>query len=310
MTTATPADPLREEHAARHLFCFGCGYSAGYLARRVLAQGGRVSGTATSPARARALSDSGITGHVFDGSAPLDAALFADVTDLLISIPPGSQGGAQGDGVLRHHRALLAGAGALKWVGLLSTTGVYGDTGGEWIDEGHPPAPLTQANRWRLAAEQEWLDFGAGNAVAVQVFRLPGIYGPGRSPFARLRAGNAKRIIKAGQVFNRIHVEDIATALEAGMARPGAGPVFHLADDLPAPADAVLAHAAALLGLPVPPAVPFEEAGLPPVAAHFYRECKRLRNTRMKQELGVTLRYPDYRAGLAATLLAEQAAEA
>lgn len=289
--------------SARHLFCFGCGYTARVLARTVLAEGGRVSGTCRNDDGVAALEHDGICGHRFDGSGPLDARVFAGVTDLLVSIPPGPEG----DGVLAWHAQMLAGCASLGWIGLLSTTGVYGDCGGAWIDESQPLAPRTDANRWRVAAETSWRNFGEETRKPVQVFRLPGIYGPGRSPFDPLRAGVAQRIVKPGQVFNRIHVDDIAAALRAAMDRPAAGPIFHLADDEPTPADHVLSHAAGLLGLAPPPEVPIDAAGLSPMALHFYAECKRLENDRMKAELGIVLRHPTYREGLAAILEAEGA---
>ncbi|NGP54524.1 SDR family oxidoreductase [Thioalkalivibrio sp. XN8] len=285
--------------ADRHLFCFGCGYSAGRLARELLAAGARVSGTSRTPSGADRLDKLGITAHVFDGSKPLPAAAFDGVTDVLSSIPPGEDGD---DGVLTGHGRILAGLPTLGWTALLSTTGVYGDTRGTWIDESAPTDPRTPGNERRVACEERWLAWGCAHGRPVQIFRLPGIYGPHRSPFARLRTGEARRIVKPGQVFNRIHVDDIVAALLLAMRAPRAGPVFHLADDEPAPADEVLTHAAALLGLPPPPAVPYDAADLPPMARHFYEECKRLSNGRVRQELGFVPRYPTYREGLAAIL--------
>lgn len=282
----------------RHLFCFGCGYTAQRLARRVRAAGGLVSGTARSVQAAAALDAEGITGWQFDGTAPLPAAALQGVTDLLISIPPGDAG----DMILTHHPDLAKTCGNLRWVGLLSTTGVYGDTGGAWIDEGAPLAPRTERSRNRVLAEDHWLAFAKQSGIPVQVFRLPGIYGPQRSPFARLRAGTARRIVKPGQVFNRIHVDDIVAALLLGMARPKAGPVFHLADGHPAPADEVLSHAAALIGLAPPPEVAVDDPSLSPMAREFYAECKRLDITRARRDLGFAPLYPDYRSGLQAIL--------
>lgn len=282
----------------RHLFCFGCGYSAKRLARTILAEGGKVSGTSRTPQGMQALDALGIKSWLFDGTAPVPAEALAGITDILISIPSGDEG----DGILTHHPDLARQCGRLGWVGLLSTTGVYGDAEGAWIDETYARNPLTQANRNRVNAEDDWLRFAAQTGVPVQVFRLPGIYGPHRSPFARLRSGQAQRIVKPGQVFNRIHVDDIVAALRLGMDRPMAGPVFHLADGHPAPADEVLSHAAALIDLPAPPAIGFDDASLPPMARHFYEECKRLDISRARDQLGFEPRFPDYRAGLAAIL--------
>lgn len=287
-----------------HLLALGCGYSATRLARRLLRDGWAVSGTARTEAKCNSLQKEGISPWLFDGSAPLPLKVFAGVTHVLVSIPPGEDG----DRSLALHRETLASSPALEWTCILSATGVYGDSKGEWITEDFPPAPLTAANRRRLAMERGWLEFGRGTGKPVQIFRLPGIYGPGRSPFARLRAGTAKRITKEGQVFNRIHADDIGSACLLGMARPAAGPVFHLADGIPAPAEEVLAYAAALLGMDPPPAIPLEEAGLPPMAAHFYAECKRLDITRARKELGFEPEYPDYKAGLQAILKEEQSA--
>lgn len=286
----------------RHLFCFGCGYTATRLARRLLAANDQVSGTARSAEGAAALSARGIRAHVFDGTRALPAEAFEGVTDLLCSIPPGEGGD---DGVLSLHGDVLAALPGLRWAALLSTTGVYGDTGGAWIDEDAPLNPANDRSRWRVAAERAWLTWGEASGKPVQVFRLPGIYGPGRTPFERLRAGEAQRIVKPGQVFNRIHVDDIVAALLLGMRQPDKGPVFHLADDEPAPADEVLTWAAGLLDLPPPPAVPIEDAGLSPMAQSFYDECKRISNARVKAELGFQPRYPSYREGLAACLAEE-----
>jgi nucleoside-diphosphate-sugar epimerase len=185
-------------------------------------------------------------------------------------------------------------------VGYLSTTGVYGDRGGDWVDEESALDPVNERSRLRVEAEAAWLQ----RDLPVHVFRLAGIYGPGRSAFDRLRAGRAQRIVKPGQVFSRIHVADIARVLAASMAAPEPGRVYNVADDEPAPPQDVIEHAAQLLGVEVPPAVPFESADLSPMARSFYRESKRVANDRIKRELGVKLLYPDYRAGLAAVLAA------
>lgn len=291
----------RDMGGPRHLFCFGGGYSAKRLAATILAEGGKVSGTSRSAQGMQALQAVGMTPWLFDGTAPVPPEALADITDILISIPPGQAG----DGILVHHPDLAQHCARLGWVGLLSTTGVYGDAKGAWIDETYPRTPLTQGNRNRVQAEDAWLNFAATSGVPVQVFRLPGIYGPQRSPFARLRAGKAQRILKPGQVFNRIHVDDIVAALRLGMARPTAGPVFHLADGSPAPADEVLTYAATLLELPAPPAISVDDPDLSPMARHFYAECKRLDISRARDQLGFDPIYPDHRAGLAAILQEE-----
>lgn len=275
------------------LLSLGHGYSALALARILIARGGwRVIGTTRSAEKARALAETGVEAVVWPG-ADL-GALLAGATHLLTSIAPNESG----DPVIAAAGAALRGAGHLEWVGYLSTTGVYGDTGGGWVDEETPPAPATARGRARLAAERAWADLG----LPLHIFRLAGIYGPGRGPFEKLRQGTARRIIKPGQVFSRIHVEDIAQVLAASIDRPDPGRVYNVCDDDPAPPQDVLAHAAALLGRPPPPEVDFEKAELSPMARSFYAESKRVRNDRIKRELGVRLRYPDYRAGLAALL--------
>ncbi|MEL6265400.1 MAG: NAD-dependent epimerase/dehydratase family protein, partial [Pseudomonadota bacterium] len=188
----------------------------------------------------------------------------------------------------------------------LSTVGVYGDRQGGWVDEDSPCRPSTARGRARLAAEEAWQALAIRAGFPLHIFRLAGIYGPGRGPFSKVRAGTARRIIKPGQVFSRIHVEDIATVLAASIARPAPGTVYNVCDDEAAPPEDVLEHAAGLLGLPPPPAVAWEEAEMSPMARSFYAESKRCSNARLAG-LGVTLAYPTYREGLAA-LLAEETA--
>ncbi|MEL6317923.1 MAG: SDR family oxidoreductase, partial [Pseudomonadota bacterium] len=242
------------------------------------------------------------------------AAALETSDHLLISAAPDpALGEAQGgDPLLSAARgAAAAAAGRLRWAGYLSTTGVYGDHGGAWIDEGAPRAPATERGRWRVRAEDAWGALARETGLPLHVFRLAGIYGPGRGPFSKVRAGTARRIVKPGQVFSRTHVEDIATVLAASIARPNPGAAYNVCDDLPAPPQDVIAHAAELLGLAPPPEVSFEEAKaeMSPMAVSFYAESKRVSNARIKEELGVALAYPTYREGLAALLAAERAAE-
>ncbi len=275
------------------LVVFGLGYTAQAFCRRVRDRHPRIVGTVRSPARAASLS--GLADAVRlcpdpEGERALEADL-ADAEAVLVSVPPGPAG----DPVLARFADAIAGAPRLRWIGYLSTIGVYGDRGGAWIDEATPPAPVSARSRERAAAEEAWLALGRRADKAVAVFRLAGIYGPGRGPFAKLRAGTARRVVKPGQVFNRIHVEDIATILEASLDRPRAGAIYNGADGEPAPPEDVLAFAAALAGLPVPPAVPFAEADMTPMARSFYGENKRVACPLLATELGVTLRYPGYR---------------
>jgi hypothetical protein len=223
-----------------------------------------------------------------------DALAGADL--VLIAIPPDENG----DPVLRYFRAELAAANP-KSVVYLSTVGVYGDHGGAWVDETSECRPVSKRSTERLAAETEWRRFASEAGVPVAIVRLAGIYGPGRGPFEKIRQGSARRIIKPGQVFNRIHVDDIAQIVEAAFARRADG-IFNGVDDEPAPPEDVLAYAAGLLGRSPPPSVPFESAELSPMARSFYGESKRVRNDKMKRGLGVQLAYPTYREGLAAVL--------
>ena len=290
----------------KHLLALGCGYSAKRVAGVLMKQGWAVSGSSRSEAGCDALRGMGITPWPFDGTAPIPAQAVDGVSHLLVSVPPGPDG----DPSLRLHRDVLGASTTLEWTGVFSSSGVYGDAEGAWIDETFPAAPLTEGNRRRLEMEEAWLDFAPTSGISVQVFRLPGIYGPGRSPFARVRSGRARRILKPGQVFNRVHVDDIVAALLAAVEHPKAGPIFHISDGVPAPSADVLSYAAELLGMPPPPAVTVEEAGLPPMAFHFYQECKRLDISRVRTELGFVPKYSDYRVGLQAILAEESAGQA
>lgn len=283
------------------LLSFGHGFSARALARRLVPQGWRVIGTTRSAEKVEALRDEGVEGVVWPGS-DLSEALGA-ATHLLTSVSPGEDGdpvlNALGDDI-------AAIAGRLDWAGYLSTTGVYGDHEGDWVDEGSPLEPSTARGQKRVVAEAAWR---AIPGLPLHIFRLAGIYGPGRGPFEKVRRGTARRIIKQGQVFSRTHVEDIAQVLEASINRPNPGAAYNVCDDDPAPPQDVIGYAAELLGLPLPPAVDFEEADMTPMARSFYAESKRVENSRIKDELGVVLKYPDYKAGLEALLAEENARE-
>ena len=281
-----------------HLFCFGLGYSAGYLAQRLTRQGWTISGTATTTEGASRLKTQGYRGFVFDGTNadPEIADVLNDATHVLLSIPPT----ASGDPALSAFADSLARSPRLDWIGYLSTVGVYGDAGGDWVDEETPANPGSQRGRRRLDAENQWLAFGQRTGRNVMIFRLPGIYGPGRSAIDDVRAGTARRIIKPGQVFNRIHVGDIAGTLEAAIARPHGTRIYNVTDDEPCPPQDVVAYAAHLLGLALPPPLDFATAELSPIARSFYSESKKVRNTRIKNELGVSLQFPTYREGLTA----------
>ncbi len=273
------------------LLVLGHGYSATALARRLLPLGWSVIGTTRS--RAQALRAEGVTPLIWPGD--LGPAL-ACATHILASAAPD----AGGDPFLQAAGSQIATARP-EWVGYLSTTVVYGDHQGAWVDEDTPVAPQNARGTQRVLAEQQWLATG----LPVHIFRLAGIYGPGRGPFEKLRNGTARRILKPGQVFSRIHVEDIAATLMASMTHPNPGRVYNVCDDEPAPPEDIISFAADMLGLPPPPAVDFDQAEMTPMARSFYSDSKRVRNDRIKSELGVHLAYPGYRQALEAILRAE-----
>ncbi|MBY6201491.1 SDR family oxidoreductase [Maritalea mobilis] len=283
------------------LIVFGLGYSAKALLR-LLPDDTRVFATTRSQETLDQWRGTSILGALFPGEEDKIAAELAEATHVLVSIPP-----VEGEDIVvaRMRDALVEAAPRLDWVGYLSTTGVYGDHDGGWVDESTPLTGSTRRGQARIAAETAWMDLYRDHGLPLHIFRLAGIYGPGRGPFAKVRNGTARRIIKEGQVFSRTHVEDIAQVLLASIHRPNPGAAYNVCDDDPAPPQDVIAHAAELLGLPVPEAIPFDEAELGPMARSFYAESKRVRNDRIKDELGVRLRYPTYREGLAALLSAE-----
>lgn len=286
--------------AVMNMLILGHGYSAGFLTPLLIAQGWTVTGTTRSDAVRVAAA--GATPIVWPGQDDAVRAAIARADAILISAAPGENG----DPVLAAFSDELSRA-TPQWLGYLSTTGVYGDAGGGWVDETTPPAPSTSRGRARVAAEVAWQDLARAHDLPLHIFRLAGIYGPGRGPFAKLRNGTAQRVIKPGQVFSRIHAEDIAQVLLASIKAPNPGAIYNLCDDQPAPPQDIIACAAEMLAVPVPPAVDFETADLGPMARSFYADSKRVRNDRIKRELGVTLRYPDYRSALRAILDAERA---
>ena len=281
-----------------NILIIGLGYSAGFFARAALARGWEVTGTVRSAEKAAELSRAGIRTLVFGGfavsSALAKAVVEADA--VLVSVQPAEDG----DPALGPLRAALIAAPNLRWIGYLSTIGVYGDQGGAWIDEDTPPAPTNARTRQRADIEEAWLQLGRDSGKPVQVFRLSGIYGPGRNAIAKLREGRAMRLIKPGQVFNRIHVDDIAGVLMAPLAKPRQGAIYNVTDDEPAPPQDVITFAAELTGLEAPPEIPFEQAKLAPMAASFYGESKRVSNALVKREFGYAFRYPTYREALRA----------
>lgn len=276
---------------ARTLLCLGHGHVASALARRLAPEGWTIIGT-----RRAAAQDAIARIVVFDGETAATSLtdLVAAADAVLVSIPPDETGDlafrVMGDALRRR----------TGWTGYLSTTGVYGDRGGGWVFEDDPCAPTSPPPTRRVRAEREYLSLPA----PAHIFRLPGIYGPGRSAFDRLRAGEAKRVVKAGLVLSRAHEDDIAAALALSIAQPHAGRIYNVCDDEPAPPQDVTAYAAQLLGMTPPPAIAFEDAHMSPVSARFYMDSKRVSNARLKAELGWRPMYPSYREGLAAILRA------
>lgn len=266
----------------RPLYAFGLGYCAQHLARATSVRGSTRDGRVID----------GQPTDAFDGTRPLDRAVLDGVTHVLVSIPPGEHG----DVVLRHHADDLAGA---AWVGLLSTIGVYGDHQGDWVDHTTPPRPAHDRGRARVAQEGEWARWSAQHGVPLQILRLGGIYGPGeRNVLHQLREGRARRIVKPGHVVNRIHVDDIVATIRAGMERPEHTGVFDVVDGMPIPPQRLVEHAAWMLGVDPPPETPWDDPSLPAFVRSFYEGTIRVRNTRIREALGVVLRHPNALVGI------------
>ncbi|MGA7326533.1 MAG: SDR family oxidoreductase [Rhodomicrobium sp.] len=286
------------------LFIFGLGYSARSIGHLLLKAGWDVSGTVRSETKPGSLKEEGFTPVLFSDKASIEAAL-KTATHCLVSIPPDEKG----DPVLEAYRDASLEARSLRWVGYLSTIGVYGGLDGEWADENTPAGGAGVRGAGRIEAELAWEALCRERKLPLDIFRLAGIYGPERSPFDRFRAGTARRIVKPGQVFNRIHVADIARTVAAAMLQDHGKPetrIFNVADDLPAPPQDVIEYAAKLIGAPLPPEIPFEKTDLSPMARSFYEGNKRIRNDKIKQVLGVSLEYPTYREGLRALVHVEK----
>jgi nucleoside-diphosphate-sugar epimerase len=290
------ADGTSNESQIGFLTVVGLGFSARAIVRRLRPRAEAVAATVRDPDRAAALADVGISGIAYDGGAlsPALAETLARTTHLVVSAPPDDDG----DPLLRHHAGDLAATRGLAVVVYLSTVGVYGGHGGAWIDETAECRATTRRNRERIGVEQAWLALGERIGVPVAVLRLAGIYGPGRNAFVNLANGTARRIVKPGQVFNRIHVDDIAAATTAALGRRAVG-AFNVSDDEPAPPQDVITLAAEMMGVAPPPEQPFETAELSPMARSFYGDVKRVSNARLKRDLGVSLACPTYREGLA-----------
>lgn len=278
------------------LFCFGFGYSAQSLSKRLVTMGWNVTGTTRSLEKANR-QHTGVNLFPFNASTPLSAEGIKELkeaTAILISIPPNDDG----DMVLDQYRDIIANNKNLEWVGYLSTTGVYGDHKGDWVDEKTPPKPNEPRSIRRLKAEKDWLSLFTKNKVPVHIFRLAGIYGPNRTPMLRIQQGNGDIVIKPGQYFNRIHVEDIVRVLKKSLDYPSAGEIFNVCDDEPTAQADVMHFAYRLLGYVEPQEIYFEDASLSEMARSFYMSNKRVKNNKIKEKLKVNLEYPTYRKGL------------
>lgn len=288
----------------KKLFCFGYGYTCDYLGHHLLDQGWAVAGTTRDSDKRAFLQEQGIKSFLFNLEKPLeDPALFLeDTTHLLISTPPDDDG----DPVFDLHAQDILKIPSLQWVGYLSSTAVYGDRDGGWVDEFSEIRPSNKRGSRRARAENQWLSLFHSRGLPVHIFRLAGIYGPGRSAIDSVRAGIATRINKPGHAFSRIHVDDIVQVLLASMASPAPGTAYNVADDMAAPSHEVIKYACDLIGIEPPPLVPYDDIDMAPIARSFYKDNKRIRNDRIKHDLQVALKYPDYKAGLDACLKDEE----
>lgn len=288
----------------KHLFCFGYGYSCDYIGHELMQQDGwRVSGTTRDPDKREALRSRGVTAHIFDYNSPLHDPIYMlrDVTHILNCTPPSGDG----DPSFNLHAQDILDLPNLEWIGYLSTTSPYGDRGGKWVDETSEARPITKRGARRLDVERQWLSLFQSYKLPVHIFRLAGIYGPGRSALDSVRSGIARRIDKPGHAFSRIHVEDLAQTLLRSMYAPSPGEIYNICDDTPAPSHEVIEHACNLLGIDIPPLLPFDQVDLAPIAMSFYADNKRVRNDKIKDVLGVKLKYKNYKQGLQGCLEAE-----
>jgi len=282
----------------------GAGYTAKCMMQQMraenLPQAKTMWGTTRTGRNLENIKEAGAQPILFEGTQHKKdvGEVISQASNMLISISPKEEG----DLVLKHYEQDIKANKNLHWVGYLSTVGVYGNHEGAWVTEESATNPSSERSQWREKAENQWLQLHKEINLPVHIFRLPGIYGPGRGPQNKLKAGTARRIDKKGQVFNRAHVDDIAATLIASMQNPNPGAIYNIADDEPAPPQDVLAYAADLMGIEVPPLIPFEEAPMTQMAKSFYTDNKRISNKRIKQELGVQLKYPTYKEGIKACL--------
>ncbi len=294
----------------KKLFCFGYGYSCDYLGHELLNEPAsnegnwQVSGTTRAQDKKETLRKRGIQAHIFDYEHALadPHQILEGTTHLLISTPPNDSG----DPAYLAHARDLPKIKTLQWIGYLSSTGVYGDRNGDWVDEESELRPSSKRGSRRVKAEEQWISLFQTQNLPVHIFRLAGIYGPGRCALDTIRAGAARCIEKKNHTFSRIHVEDIVQTLRASMNKPMPGRIYNVCDDHPAPSHEIISYACELLGRPKPPLIPFEQADIPPMARSFYNDNKRVKNNRVKEELGITFKYKDYTSGLKACREAEE----
>lgn len=282
----------------KKLFCFGYGYVAEHLAKALKAQdpGWEICGTTRDVEKLQKMRRDGVKAYIFSDQAPLSDPLFTldGVTHILMSIPPNSNGGI----VFQSHARDILKISSMQWIGMCSSTSVYGDRNGEWVDEDSEIRPTSERGTKRARAESAWLKMRRIAGIPINIFRISGIYGPGRSAIDTVRAGNPRRIDKPGHAFNRIHIDDIVQTMIASMGHPSPGDIYNLADDDPVQSHELVAYACELLGRTPPPIIPYAEADMAPMARSFYKENKRVKNNKIKEKLGIELKYPNYRVGL------------
>ncbi len=288
------------------LFCFGFGYVCDYLAYSLKQTGNwDIAGTTRNNEKRRILRNNRkIEAYLFNNEQPLADPLYflEDATHILVSTPPNDKG----DPTFLIHGEDIAKLKNLKWIGYLSTIGVYGDRNGGWVDEDSEIRPNSKRGSRRAKSEQQWLSLHKEYNLPLHIFRLAGIYGPGRSALDTVKTGAARRVDKPGHAFNRIHIDDLVNILIASMKNPNPGNIYNIADDRATPSHEVIEYACNLLNVDVPPLLPYSEADLAPIARSFYKDNKRVHNDKIKKELGIKLLYPDYKSGLESCLIAEQ----
>lgn len=278
-------------HSSKHLFCFGLGYVGTALSESLLQSGWKVSGTVRTEDKRAKLIAKGFEVFCEQELAAIESAI-QSASHILITVPPTREG----DASLLAHQSIVSALPDLRWLGYLSSTIVYGDKQGAWVDEETPVAPNNDRGHRRVQAEQQWMSSG----LAWHIFRIAGIYGPTRNAMIKLQNGTSRAVAKKEHVSCRIHIDDIVAALTASMTSPDSGNIYNLADDEPTANHEVIRYAAQLLGIGAPKVTPIEDANLSPMALSFYDGCRRVSNDKVKRELSIRLKYPSYRQGLKA----------